>query len=88
MITASLPERASVKFTNLKDRFGRVCGEIDVTNDRGGYSGPERFIWEEFGGITLQPEVDRSAPPEERKSQEEDAQAWMDKYSECVAIGI
>ena len=87
MIKASLPEQAFPEFSHLKGYFGKVCGDINVMNGRGGYSGPERFVWEKFGGITLQPPVDRYASPEERKSQEEDAQEWMDSYAECIAKG-
>ena len=40
LIVASLPERASAEFQNLKATLvGNVCGEISITNDRGGYTG-------------------------------------------------
>ncbi len=87
LIIASLPERASVEFRNLKGYYtDRICGEINVTNGQGGYRGFEPFIWERIGGVELKPEIETGSDLESVQKLEQEF--WERKYSDCMANGI
>lgn len=86
MIVASLPDRTSVEFRNLKATYIKlVCGEIRVTNGRGGYTEFEQFVWQKTGGIELKPVV---TPGEElTPAQKIDIEFWHERYSDCGKYG-
>jgi hypothetical protein len=86
LIIASLPERASAEFRNVKVTLtDNVCGEISLTNDHGGYTGFQPFYWRRIGGVELKPEVERGSDNE--SWQKSTLESWQDMYSTCMAEG-
>ncbi len=86
LIVASLPERASAEFQNIKATLvGNVCGEISITNDRGGYTGFQSFYWRRVGGVELKPEVIVGSDFEQLDKRK--LESWQDNYDRCMARG-
>ncbi len=86
LIVASLPERASAEFQNLKDYGDDVCGEISITNDRGGYTGFRPFYWRGIGGVELKPEVVLGSAFEDLDKTK--LESWQGQYDRCMAEGF
>jgi hypothetical protein len=86
LIIASLPERASAEFRNVKVTLtDNVCGEISLTNDHGGYTGFQPFYWRRIGGVELKPEVNHGSDGE--RLDKMDLEFWQADYDTCMANG-
>jgi predicted small lipoprotein YifL len=62
-VAAALPDPASARFQNVRDRDDHVCGEVNGRDARGGLSGYRRFVYDKGSEAALVDPGLRDEPP-------------------------